>query len=368
MRSDLIIAGGGIIGLFTAYALTNSDIKITVVDRGQFGQESSWAAGGILAPLLPWQYDAAVTSLTQNAFNRYAQLAKQLLDATDIDIEFWRCGMAIFGKSDTVAAQSWCKNSGLTYKCNEIPDVSINVQCLIQQKPSIFLPNFAQLRSPRLIKAMITYLVQHGVDLLPDTELLQCRIENEKLVGIETSRGSIQTEQLIWATGAWAQQLQCVDRPITPPHIAPIRGQILAFDGSKIGLDCMLYEDGHYLIPRRDGLILAGSTLEDVGFDKSITDSALLELKQKSTALLPALANSEIVHQWSGLRPASSNNVPTIGPHPQIQGLYFNCGHFRYGIAMAPRSAEIISNWILQPDNTSLDHSYRLLEEPAQHL
>ena len=108
--------------------------------------------------------------------------------------------------------------------------------------------------------------------------------------------------------------------------------------------------------------------MEDVGFDKSITESALCELKQKSIALLPALANCEVVHQWSGLRPASNNNVPTIGPHPQIKGLYFNCGHFRYGIAMAPRSAEIISNWILQTDSTSLDGSYRLQETPAQLL
>ena len=241
MQSDLIIAGGGIIGLFTAYALTNSDIKITVIDRGQFGQESSWAAGGILAPLLPWQYDATVTSLTQNASRSYAQLADQLLVTTDIDIEFWRCGMAILGTSNTAAAQSWCEKSGFTYISRESSAVPTYIQHLFNQRSGIFLPDFAQIRSPRLIKAMITYLVQHGVDLLPDTELLRCRTEKEQLVGIDTSRGSIHTKQLVWATGAWAQQLQCVDRPITPPHIAPIRGQILAFDGGDIGLDCMLF-------------------------------------------------------------------------------------------------------------------------------
>lgn len=365
MQTELIIAGGGIIGLYTAYYLTKSDIKITLVDRGQFGQESSWAAGGILTPLLPWQYRPAVTALTNDASQNYAELATQLLTETDIDIEFWRCGLEILNSNNHPAAQQWCQTHNIPAQTTPAPSIHPEIQKLHASQLGMFLPQVAQIRSPRLIKGMLTYLVRHGVDLLPDTELMECVIENDRITGIQTSRGHIRTQQLVWATGAWAQQLRCGQQPVTPPHVAPIRGQILAFDAKKIGLDTIVFDDGHYLIPRKDGLILAGSTLEDVGFDNSITAAARETLRQKSLALLPELSGCEIVHQWSGLRPASNENVPTIGPHPHIQGLYFNCGHFRYGIAMAPQSAKIIADWILQPGNPSIDTSYRPKDTPA---
>ena len=365
MQTELIIAGGGIIGLYTAYFLADSDIKITLVDRGQFGQESSWAAGGILTPLLPWQYPAAVTALTANSASNYAGLAKRLHTETNIDIEFWQCGLEVLRSDQYSSAQRWCQDHGLDTQREQTPSVHPNIAELHSKLSGLYLPDVAQIRSPRLIKAMLTYLVQHGVDLLPDTELMECVIDNDRITGIHTSRGFIRTGQLVWATGAWAQQLRCQQQPVTPPRVAPIRGQILVFDGKKVQLDTIVYDDGHYLIPRKDGLILAGSTLEDVGFNKSITAAALKILRQKSEALLPALSDCEIVHQWSGLRPASPDNIPTIGPHPQIKGLYFNCGHFRYGIAMAPQSAKIVADWILQPGNSSLDSTYQLKITPT---
>ncbi len=366
MQTEVIIAGGGIIGLYTAYFLADSDVKITVVDRGQFGQESSWAAGGILTPLLPWEYSSPVTDLTANAAGSYAELADQLLAATGTDIEFWRCGLDVLHAELYPSARDWCRQQGVNASSEELPSANAYIKELHTRLHGLYLPQVAQIRSPRLIKAMLTYLVQKGVDLLPNTELIECIVEQDRITGVQTSRGHIRSRQLVWATGAWAQQLRCSNRPITPPHVAPIRGQMLAFDGKNVGLDTILYHQGHYLIPRKDGLILAGSTLEDVGFDKSVTASALEELRQNSLTLLPELASCEIVHQWSGLRPASSDNVPTIGPHPHIDGLYFNCGHFRYGIAMAPQSAKIIGDWILRPAGQSPNHTYRPQDTPAQ--
>ena len=366
MQTELIIAGGGIIGLYTAYFLVDSDVKITVIDRGQFGQESSWAAGGILMPLLPWQYSAAVTNLTHAAADHYADLSSELLAATGTDIEFWRCGLEILQSNLYPTADEWCRLHSVETQSADIPSVHPAIANLHVHQSGMYLPQVAQIRSPRLIKAMLTYLVQKGVDLLPDTELIECIVERDRISGVQTSRGHIRTRQLIWATGAWAQQLRCSRQPITPPHVAPIRGQILAFEGQKIGLDTIVFDNDHYLIPRKDGLILAGSTLENVGFDKSVTTAALQELRQKSLALLPQLNGCEIVRQWSGLRPASNDNVPTIGPHPRIEGLYFNCGHFRYGIAMAPQSAKIIADWILNTGNRVPDSTYKPTDTPAR--
>lgn len=359
METEIVIAGGGIIGLYTAYSLLDRGLHITLIDRGSFGRESSWAAGGILAPLLPWQYDNTITDLTDNAAQSYARLAAQLLNETGIEIEYWPCGLMVLDSKQHLEAQRWCQQHG--HRCQVKAPLFIDSAC----EPGLFLADISQVRSPRLIKALVTYLRQCGVELLADTTLQSCKIKNDQIIGVTTSRGEIHTRKLVWATGAWTQQLSEVDRSITLPTITPIRGQILAFDGRNIGLDTILYGAGHYLIPRRDGLILAGSTLEDVGFDQSVTETAHRELREKSLALFPALASCNVVHQWSGLRPASPNNRPTIGPHPHIEGLYINSGHFRYGIAMAPRSAEIITSWILESDNTSLNTTYQPQEVPA---
>ena len=363
METDIVIAGGGIIGLYTAYSLLDSGLKVTVIDRGSFGRESSWAAGGILAPLLPWKYGHAITELTQDATETYAHLAQQLRSETGIDIEYWPCGLAILNTQEHLEAQHWCKQHGQSCELHGPPSLETFIGK--STNDCLYLPDIAQVRSPRLIKALVAYLHQRGVELLPETTLQKCEIKNDQVASVGTTRGHIHTQKLVWATGAWAQQLDGVDSSIQLPQITPIRGQILAFDGRDVGLDTILYSDDHYLIPRRDGLILAGSTLENVGFNRSITTAAYEELRRKSIALLPQLARCEIMHHWSGLRPASPHNRPSIGPHPHITGLYINSGHFRYGIAMAPRSAEIITNWIVTSDNTVPNTAYQPLEIPA---
>ena len=160
---------------------------------------------------------------------------------------------------------------------------------------------------------------------------------------------------MIWSTGAWAPQLDSAEEKLQSPSITPIKGQIIALRGCPVKLSHILFKQGHYLIPRKDGLILAGSTLEQVGYENSVTELARNELWEKSIAILPELESSHIAYHWAGLRPGSPSNLPTIGPHPKVKGLFLNCGHYRYGIAMAPRSALIISKWIVESGRSLSD-------------
>lgn len=349
MKPDIVIVGGGVIGLFSAYLLAQRGENITLIDQGNFGQESSWAAAGILTPLLPWNYDQNVLSLTDNAHTDYFELADYLFSETGIDIQFWRCGLSILDTKNHSAAKKWCAVRNIRYEIASNSD-----------RNSFFLPNVAQIRTPRLIKAIVAWLDQKGVNLMPNTSVTRCQLTNREIVGVETTHGVIPTRQLIWATGAWASHLPSSDISIQLPEITPVQGQIIVMRGDNIKLNEILYSDGHYLIPRRDGLILAGSTLENVGYNKVVTEAARQDLWEKSVSLLPELAESEIVHQWAGLRPGSTNNLPTIGPHPDIKGLYLNCGHFRYGIAMAPASARIITECLLNSEDLSFDTGYSL--------
>lgn len=340
MKSDLVIVGGGIIGLYSAYLLAHRGINITVIDRGKFGQESSWVAGGILSPLLPWDYQKPVLSLTENSSSQYELLSRVLLTQTNIDIEYWKCGLTIIGECSN-SVKHWCINHKID--CQESDDL---------QRQSFHLPEIAQVRMPKVIKALVKYLKNNNVTLLSNTTVNNIQLDNDHVVAVDTSAGKIKTYNTIWASGAWLSELNKSNQSICTPSITPIKGQVIAIQTKPGLLKNILFQSGHYLIPRKDGLIIAGSTLEKVGYDKQITNSAREALWENSTAMLPSISQYPIVHQWAGLRPGSPNNIPTIGPHPDIKGLYLNCGHFRYGVAMAPESAHIISKWITDGGNT----------------
>ncbi len=335
MKSDLVIIGGGIIGLYSAYLLAQRGINITLIDKGDFGQESSWAAGGILTPLLPWNYSKQVLSLTESASNDYDNLSKHLFAHTKIDIEYWKCGLTVQDScSDEI--KHWCSKHNIAYQQTEQHRLN-----------HLYLPEIAQVRMPLVIKALVQYLQQNNVTLLNNTSVDGYLVHKNHMVAVNTSIGDINTEHVLLATGAWLPEIITSNQHIRVPTITPIKGQIIAIQAIPDLLNHIIYKDGHYLIPRKDGLIMAGSTLENVGYNKHITDSARDTLWKNSLSILPELNNYSITHQWAGLRPGSTGNIPTIGPHPDIKGLYLNCGHFRYGVAMSPKSADIISQWII---------------------
>jgi glycine oxidase len=340
VKSDLVIIGGGIIGLYSAYLLAQHDINITLIDKGAFGQESSWVAGGILAPLLPWQYNEKVLSLTADSATDYYNLSNNLSALTNVDIEYWQCGLTVLEPcSDDI--KQWCHYHDFAYQ-------QINHHSLNQ----FHLPEIAQVRMPMVLKALISYLRQNNVTLLNNTTVHDYQLHDNKLVAVNTSRGKIYADHTLSATGAWLPEIARTNQRIRVPEINPIKGQVIAIQTIPGLLNHIIYKDGHYLIPRKDGLILAGSTLENVGYNKLITDSARNALWSKSLSILPELSEYTITHHWAGLRPGSPKNIPTIGPHPDIKGLYLNAGHFRYGVAMAPKSAHIISQWVLNNGNS----------------
>ncbi len=350
MKSDVVIVGGGIIGLYSAYLLALDGVKLTLIDRGELGQESTWAAGGILSPLLPWDYSQEILFLTNNACDTYQQLAHELQAKADCNIEYWQCGLRII-TDEVEMIQHWCRQHHYTLHVHAASDSQTPLN-------QLHLPDVAQVRTPLLINGLVKRLQTLGVKFLTNTQVTDCCIINNKLTGVKLSAGKIDTSTLIWATGAWTPSIHNDSINIQAPNITPIKGQVIALKNSPITLKHILFKQGHYLIPRKDGLILAGSTLEDVGYEKTPTRAARDQLWKKSLDMMPELASCEISHHWTGLRPGSIDNIPTIGPHPGIDGLFFNCGHFRYGLTMAPTSCEILTKWILD-DGKSLSPQER---------
>jgi len=329
LNPDFLILGGGIIGLSTALELARDGVRVTVVERGMAGGESSWAGGGILSPLLPWNYAAPVNQLCHLGNALYPDWVADLQSATGIDPEYWRCGMRVLPPFDADAAHNWCAQHGWP---------------LVQDDNALWLPEVAQVRNPRIIKALRAAVLARGIRLLEGIEITAVTRTGSHLSAVDTTHGRIRAATYIVTAGAWSQTVLGELAPHWP--IKPMRGQMLLFRAEPGLLSHVILQQGIYLIPRRDGHILVGSTVEDVGFDKSTTAAAHAMLYSAALALLPALQNTPVIMHWSGLRPGSVDNIPTIARHPLIENLYANTGHFRYGVTMAPASARLLADLI----------------------
>lgn len=342
MSPDCIIVGGGVIGYGTALEFARSGMKVSLFERSHAGQESSWAGGGILYPLLPWDYPAAVTYLTQHSIGLFPNWVDKLQNATGIDPEYQRCGMLVLPPFSADTAQTWC-NAHATHM--GIRPAHELMPALAANENALWLPDVAQARNPRLLKALRRQLEKLDVTIIEHTEVTGWEDDGARITGVQTRHGLQSAACYIVSAGSWSRIL--LGRHALNLDIRPIRGQMLLFKSEPGALCSIILKNGIYLIPRRDGHILVGSTLEDVGFDKTTTESAKAMLYAQATEILPLLKNASLVQHWAGLRPGSPDNIPTIDRHPQLENLYVNSGHFRYGVTMAPASAEILANLIL---------------------
>jgi len=342
LNPDFLIIGGGVIGLASALELAREGARVMVLERGVAGAESSWAGGGILSPLLPWDYPDAVSGLCNLGVELYPQWSARLMSGSGIDPEFWVSGMLVLPPLDEVAAGRWCAQHAWRHTHEPAQQ---RVAGLAETSPALWLPDVAQVRNPRLVQALRAAALNAGVNLLEGVEVTQVvRAGPARIDYLDTPRGKFQAGAYIVAAGAWSQPLLGDIAPHWP--IRPMRGQMLLFKAAPDLLPHIVYRQGIYLIPRRDGHILAGSTVEDAGFDKSTTEAVRQMLYNAATDILPALRAVPLVQHWSGLRPGSPDNIPTIGRHPLVENLYANTGHFRYGVTMAPASARLLADLI----------------------
>jgi glycine oxidase len=333
MTKKVAVIGGGIVGCITSFFLIEKGYEVTLVDQNAIGLEASWAGAGILSPLLPWNYQETVNNLCFGSADFYKRLSETLKKDTGIDPEWIESGMLIYDIQEKNHAKNWCKKNHI-----EIQEVQI------EKIPYLLLPHVAQIRNPRLLKALKIYLIKNNVVIMENQKVKPISDSNNFISFLQTESGlNLNADFYVIASGAWSS---CILNEVEMPKIKPIRGQLIQYPIIKEKLPYILYKDDFYLMQRQDGIVLAGSTKEDVGFDKGITEEARKLLQMKAETLMPVLKNYNIENQWSGLRPGSVNNVPMIKKHDKYNNVYLNIGHYRYGLTMAPKAARIISDLI----------------------
>lgn len=347
MSDHVLVVGGGVIGLLTAYNLAAHVGRITLIDRSAVGQESSWAGGGIVSPLYPWRYSPAVTALAHWSQDFYPQLGQRLAADTGIDPEVHTTGLYWLDLEDEAQALAWAQR-------NQRKLAAVDIAATYEAVPvlgpgferAIHMADVANVRNPRLVKALKAALsAMPNVTVLEHCEVQGFVRDGERVIGVRSAGGELLADQVVLTAGAWSGELLQtlgIDLPVEP-----VKGQMILFKCAEDFLPSMVLAKGRYAIPRRDGHILIGSTLEHAGFDKTPTVDALQSLQASAVDLLPALADAAPIRHWAGLRPGSPDGVPFIGALQRHPGLWLNCGHYRNGLVLAPASCRLLADLLL---------------------
>lgn len=343
MTRNFHIIGAGVSGLSVAVSLLQRGHRVTVLDRGDAGGESSWAGGGILSPLLPWEYGDAMTALSLRSMTSYANWLRSIEALAGVEAEFWRCGLLALDIDDADRAQAWCANQALS-ATRDVDLAKLLDRGSSLTQSALYLPEIAQVRNPRLIATLVAAIKQLGGSIYQHCAITGVHTHAGRITAIQSSSQEWASDCVILTTGAWSGA--GLGALVSVPNIRPIRGQMLLFKLDPGALNTIIYRKGLYLIPRRDGHLLVGSTLEDAGFDKSIDMATRQRLHAQAVQLLPILGTVQPIQHWAGLRPGSPDNIPIIDRHPDFDNVFVNTGHYRYGVTMAPASAELLVDLI----------------------
>lgn len=339
---DVIIAGAGIVGLSAACELARRGVGCTVFDRGRSGREASFAAGGILSPQAETRPDSPLLPLALKARDRHVGLAEELFSLTGIAVEHHRYGVLSLAFSEEEESQLRAlteaqKRRGLRAEMVSRDGVSrLEPAAHPEARSAALFPDDHRVDNRRLMEALKALASIRGVALREFTALRAMEVRNNRVVAVRTDAERIETPMLINALGAWAGHID--GDPGSPP-VRPVKGHMMSLvDGPA--MRHVVYGHHGYIVPRADGRLVVGSTMEEAGFDTRVTAEGVAQLLGIAAAIAPGTKKASIAETWTGLRPATPDGLPVIGTGA-VQGLVVAGGLFRNGILLGPLVGEI---------------------------
>lgn len=344
-RVDVIILGGGIIGCALAEELARRDRRVVVVERGRIGSEASSAAAGILSAQMDLSRPAPLFDLCQASRRLYTAWVRRLERRSGLSVGYHVDGIlyvAMTAAQDHAMARQarWQTAKGLRverWSAAEVrrrePAVDGRIRC------GYYFPTEAQVDNVRLMQALAIACRRAGVALQEDTAVRRVLIRNRQVTGVETDRGRLKAPVVVNCLGSWANMGGRF--PVKLP-VTPARGQMLAFQAPGRLFSHAVMSDQAYVVQRRDGRLIVGSTIEHVGFDKALTFEGVHGILRGLRRMTSAVNSCPFREAWAGFRPFTSHGLPILG-QTSISGLYVATGHFRHGILLAPITAQLMA-------------------------
>jgi len=346
------IVGGGLIGCLLAWKLREQGADPVIIERGSIGREASWAGAGILCPINPWLYPDSFSHLVQASLELYPEIQEAISQGSGQSVEWIRSGLLMPFLQDDLpggyaAALAWSERFGWQVDCLSADEACREETVLTGNVAAALLwPNVAQIRNPRLMKALHRLLKKGAVDIREQCEVVALSERRGEVAGLKLGDGStIEADAVVLAAGSWSGLMASRLGFQLPVH--PVKGQIVLLRSRPGLLGHIIKHEDAYFVPRADGHILVGASMEGAGFRAGNTVSVISALLQAVMSLAPGLGNAGIERQWMGFRPGSPDGLPFLGPVPSRPGLWVASGHYRNGVLLAPITAHVISRWIL---------------------
>lgn len=361
---DTAVIGGGMIGCSIAWRLAQAGMRVFVFDRGDVSREASWAAGGILAPMAEADQADEFYHLAASSRAMYPAFARELAEASGVDIAYRTEGLlhlALQPEDETELEHRWAWQhaAGLNVK-------RLNRDCVLKLEPSLNpqlkwalkFPDDHQVDTRLLVKALETAARNAGVRFFPQTEVKGFCFEGSEVRGVRTSRGEIKARAVVVAAGSWSTRGPLAENRPTPGfQIEPIHGQMIAIEMPEPSIGHVIFSPRAYLVPRSSGFVIAGSTMERIGFEKRVTAGGVAAITANAIEISPALSDRPILECWAGLRPALTPDAshaqwPVLGEDAHCKGLVYATGHFRNGVLLTPITARAITDLLLRGESS----------------
>ena len=361
-RADVAVVGGGVIGLAVARELARGGAEVVLLERGETGAEASWAAAGMLAPQVEADRADEFFKLAAASRDAYPAFARELEEESGVSIELDRTGTLYLAFNDADEEECerrfrWQTRAGLRVERLTAREVrALEPQVSARVRSALRFPLDGQVENRRLTSALAKACAARGVRILTRTEAGAIKVEGGRATGVETSRGTMRASSFVVACGAWSSRLR-LDLSAAPdgsdaprPRIEPVRGQILCFAPAAPAplVRHVVYSPRGYLVPRRDGRLLAGTTTEHAGFDKSLTDAGRVAIETHAREIAPAVDALVLSDAWAGLRPHGADDWPVLGAPADVPNLFYATGHYRNGILLAPLTGALVAGMILE--------------------
>ena len=366
--ADVIIIGGGVIGFVIARQLAKHGASAVLLERSQPGREASWAAAGMLAPQCENIKHEAFSDLLLKSRELYPDFCEQLKDETGVDVEYRTQGaiMPAFNETEyerlkedygwqfhgVLPGQELTSDEVLKLEPNLSPDI----------RGALYFPWDRQVENRKLSYALSLAAINAGVEIVQGVQALSIisrgsnmshgssMSQGSKVTGVRTTGGDFSCETVVNAAGSWANSIGGVAESLRPP-VRPVKGQILALDmGSEPLFRHVIYSK-RYFVPRLDGQLVVGSTVEDAGYDKRVTAEGVSYLLNGALEMAPVLKNCSLSSTYAGLRPGTPDELPILGA-TELAGLIMAVGHYRNGILLAPITGELICDLITTGDTS----------------
>jgi glycine oxidase len=356
-QADVIVIGAGVIGLSTALRLQQAGLNVALLERGYCGREASWAGAGIVSPGNPHRHDS-LYEIHCASLDRYPDFCAELEELSGFDVEYRRCGALDFLVTEQFVqmAQS---NVRVTAEAKTpegkpvlellTPEQAAEIEPEVTGECHAFLHcrRTAQVRNPRLLAALVTACERTGVRIVEESPVESYELQGERVVGATAAGITYHAKHVVLCAGAWSSQIGPTAVSALIP-VTPVRGQIVLAKLPEPPFTHVINRRDNYLVPRDDGHVLIGTTKEpEAGYDKRNTAKETAQLMNTAVEMVPRLAEAAVPGMWAGLRPDTPDHRPYIGPVPGFGGLIAATGHFRIGLTLAPITADIVRDLIV---------------------